>query len=126
LEAGSYIEAPRKRKIDTSSREARLAVADTVQRFGPWREKLAGIAARAERQLSETDRAHLVTECLEIEAALREARTEIILQLAEAPRKVTSNSRVVDIERAFDNIEATLGAIRDRLTYLRGTGRAAI
>lgn len=59
-------------------------------------------------------------ECARIEDEIRMSRTEVILELAEAPRKVTSNSRVVDIERAFDNVEA---ALRDAKLALTSTFR---
>lgn len=107
-----------KRVTDTSAREAKLAVAEVASRFEPWRSAIARIAARARGATSESERRAMCDECSRIEGEIRMSRTEVILELAEAPRKVTSNSRVVDIERAFENVEA---ALRDAKLALTST-----
>jgi hypothetical protein len=109
-------ELPRKRRVvDTSNGEARRAVQATLAQFNAWRLDLARFAALAERRSDETGRAKMLQRCGEIERELLEARTELIIGLANSPRKVSGNSRVVDVERALDNVEAGLTRLRSQL-----------
>lgn len=103
-------EESRPRRItDRSSRDARDAVADVVERFAPWRHTLATMTAMAERgRLANAERTGIEKQCEELGASILEARTELLAQLIDAPTKVTAHSRVVDVERALDNIEAGL------------------
>ena len=107
---------PRKRVMDTSSGDARRAVADTLALFVPWRLDLAQFMAHVERGISSVEREKMLARCAAIEAELLAARTELIVSLAEAPRKVAGHSRVVDVEKALDNIEASVNALRAKLT----------
>jgi hypothetical protein len=107
---------PRKRRVmDTSNRDAREVIADVLGRFADWRQALAHFQARAERGFSASERADTLERCAQIEAELMAARTGLILSLADAPRQVAGNSRVVDVERALDNIEAAIAALRAKL-----------
>lgn len=105
----------RRRTVDRSNADARLAVAEVASRFGPWRTSLAQMSAQADRPVDETLRARLLDHCEAIAGEIRAARTDLILELADAPRKVAGHSRVMDIEGAFDNLEATLERVRDAL-----------
>ena len=117
LQHETGVEPPRKpRVMDTSGADARRAVAETLAQFAPWRFDLARFKALAERHFSATERQAMLKRCAEIETQLLAARTELIIGLAEAPRKVAGHSRVVDVERALDNIEASVKALRGKLT----------
>ena len=110
-------EPPKKRRgMDTSSGDARRAVAQTLSQFGPWRLDLAQFMAHVERGISSAEREKMLARCAAIEQELLEARTELIVSLAEAPQKVAGHSRVVDVEKALDNIEAGVTALRAKLT----------
>ncbi|MEO7223255.1 MAG: hypothetical protein ABIY37_12345 [Devosia sp.] len=54
----------------------------------------------------------LLVDCSAIQDAIRAARADIIEQLVDAPAKVAGHSRVSDVERAFENLEASLDACR--------------
>ena len=101
-------EGKRSRVVDYSTRDARHAVADVVQRLGPLRSRLALIYARTQRSLSETERAAMEAECQEMTITLHEARVGLLDNLIEAPRKVAGHSRVTDAERAIDNLDDAL------------------
>jgi hypothetical protein len=104
---------PRRRAIDHSNREARRAVADVIDRFTRWRVAIANMSGRAELgRLTAVDRERMLKDCMEIENEIAEARTDLLLELADAPVKVTSHSRVVDAERALDNVEVSLAGVR--------------
>lgn len=102
-----------KKKRETSAsiaeaREARTAIADIIAACGPLRDRLAMITFKAQRRLNEAERAHLLEECAEIQTAVQESRTALLLALMDASRAVLSNSRVADVEKALDNLEAGL------------------
>ena len=101
-----------RRTIDRSDQVARAALADALSFFPGWREDLARFAIIAGRG---RDRAPMLRRCDEIAREVAEVRQELILTLAEAPPRVSGNSRVVDMERALDNIEAALHAVQARL-----------
>lgn len=108
---------PHKRRVmDTSNGEARRAVAETVTRFAEWRADLARFAVTVDRRFTAIERRDMLARCEVIEAELLAARTALIVGLADAPRKVAGHSRVVDVERALDNIEMGVKTLRGKLT----------
>lgn len=104
-------EAPEKQRvIDTSAREARLAVAGVAGALEPIRTRIAVISRRAERRPTASDVASLKEECAAIAAQLARLRTDLISSLIDKPHRVLSNTRVTDIEKALDNLEAALAS----------------
>jgi hypothetical protein len=105
---------PRPRAVDHSNQYARKAVSDIVDRFTPWRLAIAQMKGRAQhrRVLSREERQDMLDQCDGIANGLLQARTDLLIDLAEAPIKVTAHSRVVDVERALDNLEASLLDLR--------------
>jgi hypothetical protein len=57
----------------------------------------------------------MLDQCALIRGQLTEARTELILRLADAPQRVSGHSRVVDVERALDGVDAMLDDLDARL-----------
>ena len=111
------LETPgRARTMDRSNAKARDAVAATQQRFALWRSDLARFSARVERRFSGADQKEMLSRCTVIAGEVQRARTELIVNLMDAPRRVVGNSRVVDVEKALDNIDATLGTLRRKLS----------
>ena len=109
-------DAPRKpRIVDTSNKDARLAVVDLLERFSTWREDLARYAAQVKRDGTRAEIETILQRCDDIERDLMDARTELLNRLADAPQRVAGNSRVVDLERALDNTEASVNALRQQL-----------
>ena len=108
-------QAKHHRVTDTSTAEARQLLAGALAQFGDWRSDLARFSARAGRGLTPADRAAMLERCDAIEAELREVRTSLIVDLADAPPKVAGHSRVVDVEKALDGVEAQAAALRRRL-----------
>jgi hypothetical protein len=106
---------PKRRVVQHDSRDARVAVADVVSRFEPWRHGLALMSAKAGRTHEEDERRTMREQCHDIRRQLSEARTELILRLADAPRRVSGHSRVVDVERALDSIDALVDELETRL-----------
>lgn len=105
----------KRRKMDTSNADARRAVGDILARFDEWRRDLTRFGAMAERRCSDADRETILERGQAIEEEVMAARTELIITLADAPASVAGNSRVVDVERALDNTEAALKALRAKL-----------
>ena len=93
----------------------RDALEPTMAQFNGWRSDLARFAVRADRHDGDRDRRRMLERCTAIEEELRAARTDIIIELAEAPQMIAGHSRVADVEKALDNIEATLKAVEHRL-----------
>lgn len=93
----------------------REAIEPTLTHFNAWRSDLAKFAVRAERHNGDRDRRAMLERCVAIEAEVLDARTDLIIELAEAPRAIAGHSRVADVEKALDNIEATLKEIERRL-----------
>ncbi len=104
---------PQRRTIDRSDQVARAALADALTHFPRWRDDVARFAISADRK---RDPGPMLSRCEEIAREIAEVRLELILNLADAPQRVAGNSRVVDIERALDNIEAALRDVQARLT----------
>lgn len=110
------MEQEKKRRIvDTSNRDARLAVSTTIARCGPWQLELAKFAAWAARRPSMRERQEMLDRCDEIAAGVHEARTALIEGLMDAPRRVLGHSRVADVEKALDGIEARIRNLREQL-----------
>ena len=95
----------------------REALEPTMAQFNGWRSDLASFAVRADRHAGDRDRRKMRERCTAIEDELRAARTDIILELAEAPQTIAGHSRVADVEKALDNIEAALRDVRGRLAH---------
>lgn len=95
----------------------REAIEPTLTQFGAWRSAVARMAVRAERLIGDRDRAAMLARCAAIEAELRAARTDLILELADAPRAVAGHSRVADVEKALDGLEAALRDVRRHLDH---------
>ena len=93
----------------------REAIEPTLTQFNAWRSDLASFAVKAERHFGDRDRQKMLERCGAIEEELRAARTDLIIELAEAPPAIAGHSRVADIEKALDNIETTLREIERRL-----------
>lgn len=95
----------------------RDALEPTMAQFNCWRSDLASFAVRADRHAADRDRRKMLERCAAIEDELRAARTDIIIELAEAPQAIAGHSRVADVEKALDNIEAALLDVRSRLSH---------
>jgi hypothetical protein len=95
----------------------RDALGPTMAQFNGWRADLASFAVRADRHAADPDRRRMLERCAAIEQELLAARTDLIIELAEAPRAIAGHSRVADVEKALDNIEAALADLRRRLTH---------
>jgi hypothetical protein len=109
------MELKSKRQTDTSNAEARRAIAASWSRFSPWRSDIAHFNARAERGASARERDEMLARCATIETELLAARTDLIVNLAGSPPRVAGHSRVVDVEKALDNIEQAVSELRQRL-----------
>lgn len=103
------------RRMDTTSRDARRAVATTLARFNNWRTDLATFDARIERRLTDAERARILVRCSAIDEEVLQARTDLIFGLSDAPQRVAGHSRVVDAEKALDSVQASIEQIRQRL-----------
>jgi hypothetical protein len=55
---------------------------------------------------------------LEIAVICQEARVKLLLNLMDAPRKVVGHSRVSDVEKALDNLDAATSDTPSRLQRL--------
>jgi hypothetical protein len=81
---------------------------------GAWLILAAALAAvaggRAERPLPVAEGQKLLRECEEVVGVCRAARVALLERLIDAPRKVVAHSRVTDVEKALDNLEAATTA----------------
>lgn len=103
------------RVVDRSDQIARTALADALTYFPKWRDDVARFSMTADRARSRFDPEPMLARCEEIEREIADVRGDLILDLAEAPQPVSGHSRVVDIERALDNIELALRDVKARL-----------
>jgi hypothetical protein len=95
--------------------EANRVLTYALIRFDDWRNDLALVSSRAGRSHSEAERAAMLFTCDRIRGEVIEARAEIIAGLAETP-SVRGHDRIVDVERALDEVDATIRALRLKLT----------
>jgi hypothetical protein len=110
------VDGRKRRVMDTSNRDARRALAGTIAKFILWREDIAAFKILSARASSDGEREAILSRCSAIEHEVLDARVEILSALAEAPRGVAGHSRVVDVERALDNVDSELVAIRTQLS----------
>ena len=90
-------------------------LAETISRFPAWRQRCAFMAAAAERPGA--NYAHLVRDCATIRAEVHAARTEILMALVDTPPRRAGHSRVVDVERALDSVDAAVAEFERRLRH---------
>lgn len=106
---------PRRRRVMAhDTRDARMAITDVVSRFAAWHDTLTIMAAKNGRRQSDAEQQEMLDQCFEIRRQVAEARTDLIIKLAGAPARVSGHSRVVDVERALDRIEAALDDMAGR------------
>lgn len=105
-------ESKQKRIVDTSNAEARRAVAGVVRRMAPWRLDIAQMNAIVARPMRGAERTRCLSACTEIGKGVADARIMLIESLIDAPRKVLAHSRIADVERALDGVEADLRRLR--------------
>ena len=101
--------------VDRSDQIARTALADALTYFPRWRDDVARFRLTTERDRGRLDRDQILARCDEIAREISEVRGDLILDLADAPQPVAGHSRVVDVEKALDNIETSLRDVRKRL-----------
>ena len=101
--------------VDRSDQIARTALADALTYFPKWRDDVARFRLTTERDRGRLDRDQILARCDEIAREISEVRGDLILDLADAPQPVAGHSRVVDVEKALDNIETSLRDVRKRL-----------
>jgi hypothetical protein len=110
----------KRRKMDSSNKDARAAIQAVMGRFSAWRLDMARFSASANRALPRGDLLLMDARCLSIQEELMAARTDLTVTLAEAPEKIAGHSRVVDVVRALDNIDTSLVELRMRLAVANG------
>lgn len=94
-------------------RDVTEILAQTMARFPQWRERCAFMSAMAERPAM--DRTRIARDCEAIRSEVLAARTDIIFALADAPQRLAGHSRVVDVERALDSVDAAISQVERRL-----------
>jgi hypothetical protein len=99
----------RPRAVDHVNRDVRLIITDTLSQFDHWRDRAALLQASVERKGA--DRKAIRQECTSIREGILQARTDLIIGLAESPARISGHGRVVDVERALDSLEETLTQI---------------
>lgn len=107
----------KRRQIDTTNADARRAIRETLQRFGPWRMDLARFAVLVDRRATKQEREEILTRCHEILADTQAARVALLESLMNAPRRLLANSRIADVERALDDVDATVARLRQQLGH---------
>lgn len=110
IEAG-----PRRRSVDNSNAEARRAIAETLAKFADWRDDLARFAVVIERRYSSAERETMLARCQTISTHVQHSRVSLLEALLDAPQRVSGHSRVADVEKALDGVDAHISAIRRKL-----------
>jgi hypothetical protein len=110
-------EQRKRRIVDTSNGDARRAIQATLALFPSWRADLAAFAVRVERNYSASERELMLQRCRAISDGVQSARVSLIETLMDAPQRVAGNSRITDVERALDNIDAAVRQLRERLGH---------
>lgn len=93
----------------------RVALAEALSHFPAWHDDLARLEVRTARGVPGRERAVMASRCGEIAREIAAVRTDIIFVLADTPQAIAGHSRVVDIEKALDNIELKLAGVRQQL-----------
>jgi hypothetical protein len=99
----------RPRTVSHVNRDVGLIIQETLGHFDKWRDRVAMLQASVERKGA--DRKAIRKECTSIRAGILQARTNLILGLAESPARMSGHGRVVDVERALDSLEESLTQI---------------
>lgn len=97
-------------------RAATRVLQDVVDKIGPWHSELALMSLRAARRCTDAERAAILTSCARIALEALEARAGIIAGLVDAPPAIRGHSRVVDVERSLDVVDARIADLRSGLT----------
>lgn len=93
----------------------RAALAEVLTHFPAWHDDLARLEVRSARGVPGRELPAMADRCGEIAREIAEVRTDIIFLLADTPRDIAGHSRVVDIEKALDNIEMKLAGVQKQL-----------
>jgi hypothetical protein len=101
--------------ITSSDQHVRAALADALSHFPAWHDDLARLEVRTARGVPVREKPAMADRCGAIAREIAEVRTDIVLVLADTPRDIAGHSRVVDIEKAFDNLETKLAGVRKQL-----------
>lgn len=70
---------------------------------------------RTARGVAARDVNAMADRCGEIAREIAEVRSDLIFMLAETPQAIAGHSRVVDIEKALDSLEAKLAGVQKQL-----------
>jgi hypothetical protein len=103
--------APRRRVMDKSNSQVRLALAQSIAQIGEWRSETALLSAQAARSDGRASE-RLLARVSEIQAGIMAIRMDLLAGLADAPPAIKGHGRVVDVEKALDNLEAMLREVR--------------
>ena len=95
----------------------REALEPTLTHFNAWRSDVASMAVKAARHAGDDERRAMLERCAAIEEELLAARTDLLIEFADAPQPIAGHSRVADVEKALDNIEAALRDVERRLQH---------
>ncbi len=98
-----------------ATRQARSAIAEVASRLSTLHGRVRFITASALHARVARSYEKLLAECDEIGKAISEARTELIVNLMDAPSRVAGHSRVVDVEKSLDSLERALSEARRAL-----------
>jgi len=107
----------RKRDVFHPGRDARVALTDVARRFARWRlDQAMMLAHLSGGRLDEEASRVILARSKTMRVEIARAREDVSERLANLPPAVTGHSRVTDIARALDGIEASLDSIEQRLT----------
>ena len=112
-----FDETVRKKRVTNNSvAEARRVVTPTLSLFGPWRGAVALMSA-ARSGAGDHERAAMSVRCGTIRVEIQLARNELTERVRALPPKAASSTRVTDVLRALDSIEATLDDLDERMGH---------